>query len=460
MSLTLAAWLALLALFTVLSLRRPSWGIGVYMLTFFAFPGFWWWGRPIAHYRWSLIGGWIALVAVLISLASRRQASANGQPRLVGIARWAAVGILLNATFVHLLLADRPDIGSDAYWDLAKFVLLFFLITAACRSRDDLRIVLLSIVLGAGYIGYEATINDRGNIEGGRLEGIGAPGARGANQCASLMVTVLPLTGAFFLAGRRWEKLAMLPVAPFILNVILLCDSRGAFLSCFAMCGVLLFFAPRRVRKQILLLLGLGSIALYFLLDDPRIVERFMTTFTPAEERDSSAASRLDYWKAGLRMIGDYPLGAGGCGFKRVHGPKYIAEVNDQVYDARAVHNGYINEACEWGLQGLALRMLFIGAGFLLLWHAACRPLATDARQDLFARLLSMCLLAGLVGFLGTCMFGDRLDAEWGYWMVALAVAHARLYAAPAEGRAKRPATVAAPTPLSGRLSPAVPGRW
>ncbi|NOX54773.1 MAG: hypothetical protein GXP27_10105, partial [Planctomycetes bacterium] len=73
MSLTLAAWLTLLAVFTVLSVRRASWGIAVYMLTFFAFPACWWWGRPIAHYRWSLIGGWIALAAVLLSLAVKRR---------------------------------------------------------------------------------------------------------------------------------------------------------------------------------------------------------------------------------------------------------------------------------------------------------------------------------------------------------------------------------------------------
>ncbi|NOX54206.1 MAG: O-antigen ligase family protein [Planctomycetes bacterium] len=249
----------------------------------------------------------------------------------------------------------------------------------------------------------------------------------------------------------------MLPVAPFILNVILLCNSRGAFLSCFATCGVLLFFAPRRTRKQVVLLLGLGTIALFVMLRDPRIIDRFMTVFVPSEEMDAVSGSRISYWKAGLRMIGDYPLGAGGNGFKRVHGPKYIVEVNNQVFSARAVHNGYINEACEWGIQGFILRMVFVGAGLVLLWQASRRPLVTDAREELFARLMAICLLAGMVGFLGTCMFGDRLDNEWGYWMVGLAVAHARLYAAPArepEESLREPSSYAG---ILGHSGPSVP---
>jgi putative inorganic carbon (HCO3(-)) transporter len=444
MSLTLIVWLTLLVILTLLSFRRPSWGIAVYMLTYFAFPGIWWWGKTIAHHRWALVGGCTALGAVLISLL-KNQAPSRHQSMFARVASWAALGMLINATFVQLVLAERPDLGAEAYWYLAKFVLLFFLITLACRSREDLRIVLLSIVLGAGYIGYEVTINDRGKVVQGRLEGVGAPGANGANQCASLMVTVLPLTGAFFMAGRRWEKLAMLPVAPFILNVILLCNSRGAFLACFAMVGTLLVLASNRVRKQILILIALGLIALYLLLGDTRIVERFKTTFRPADERDASAADRLEYWKAGLRMIADYPLGAGGYGFKYVHGPKYIAEVNDQYFEARSVHNGYINEACEWGIQGLCLRMLFVTVGLYLAWRMARHGPQNAPQDDVFARLVALCLLAGQIAFLVTSIFGSHLDSEWGYWMVALSVAHVRVYGVGSHSTVQRSHSIAAP---------------
>jgi len=428
MSLTLLIWLALLGALVVLSFKRPAYGVALYMLIFFAEPDLWWWGKVIGGYRWSLYGGIALLIAVLVSrlIGSSREPSRGGRAgRFLG---WIAVAMLVNATIVHLLLAPSTTISSGPYWLLAKFVLLFFLISAAIRTREDLRTVLLSIVLGAGYIGYECTINDRGHMRQGRLEGVGAPGATGANQLASLMVTVLPITGAFFLAGKPWEKMLMLPIAPFILNVVILCDSRGAFLSLILSVVVLVFFAPPRVRKRVLMLVCLGGVATWMLLGDPRIVERFMTTFASKEHRDHSAQGRMDYWIAGLRMLGDHPIGTGGNGFKKVYGPRYIIAVNGEDFSARSIHEWYINEACEWGIQGLFLRLLFLMGGLALLWRITR---LSETANDPFARLLGIVFIAGTAAFLVTCLFGDFLDAEWGYWMMTLAVAHARLVSIP-----------------------------
>jgi hypothetical protein len=412
----------LLAVLVLLAFHRPAWGVSIYMLTFFAFPDFWWWGRPIAGYRWSFYSGCVLLAAVVLSRLSG--GSEARQTRLTRRVAWLAVLILINATVVQVFLAPYPEISVEAYTLLAKFVLLFFLIVAAARTREDLRIILLSVVLGAGYIGYECTINDRGRLRGNRLEGVGCPSAHGANELASVMVTVLPITGAFFLAGRRREKWLMVPIAPFIVNVVLLCNSRGAFLSALAAGGALLFFTPRLVRKRILQLLVLGAVATWLLLGDPRIVDRFFTSFADKEELDHSASERMVYWRAGLQMISDHPLGAGGDGFKKVYASRYLAQMG-RFFQHRAVHNGFINEACEWGIQGLLLRMLFVGGALALLWRIVR---SSSAEHDLFGRLLGCCLFAGIIAFLGTCLFGDRLDNEWGYWMVAMAVAYGRLY--------------------------------
>ena len=415
-------------LLVVLSFKRPSYGVAVYMLIFFSEPDLWWWGHVIGGYRWSLYGGIALLVSVLVSRLMNSQGAPSGHRRAGRFVGWIAVAMLVNATFVHLLLAPNATVSSGPYWLLAKFVLLFFLISAAIRTRDDLRIVLLSIVLGAGYIGYECTINNRGHLRADRLEGVGAPGATGANQLASLMVTVLPITGAFFLAGKRWEKLLMLPIAPFILNVVLLCNSRGAFLSLILSTGVLLVFAPPRVRKRVLLLVCLGGVATWMLLGDPHIVERFMSTFANKEHRDHSAQGRIDYWIAGLRVLNDHPIGTGGDGFKRVYGPQYIIAVNGENFSARSIHEGYINEACEWGVQGLFLRMLFLIGGIALLWKSSRTP---DTAHDPFIRLVGIVVITGMFAFLVTCLFGDFLDEEWGYWVMALGIAHTRLVNVP-----------------------------
>jgi len=432
MSLTLLIWLVLFAGLAFLAFKRPAYGVAVYMLTVFACPPFWWWGDPIETYRWNFYCGWILLAAVVISRMIGSQRLGQNDPPESRRLRWLAVFMVLNATLVHVALADSWAISSEVYTYLLKFTLLFFLIAASVKDKTDYRIVLWSLLLGAAYIGYEVTVNDRGHIQGTRLEGVGMPNASTANALASLMVTLLPLCGSFFLVGKRWEKVMCLIAAPFIVNVLLLCNSRGAFLASIATAVVFLAAAPPGVRRKALKVVALGAVAVWLLLGDERIVERFATTFADAEERDSSAAGRLEYWKAGLEMITDYPAGAGGDGFHDVHGPKYIARISGQTFEARSVHNGYINTACDWGLQGLLLKMAFMGTATLLLWRTARYCNATG---DEFGALMSCGLLAGMIGFLITSLFGDYLDNEWAFWMPACAVAHARLFYLPALNR-------------------------
>ncbi len=131
------------------------------------------------------------------------------------------------------------------------------------------------------------------------------------------------------------------------------------------------------------------------------------------------------FWTAAANMLVDHPLGAGGDGFSKAYARNYLPAVGYVERENRAVHNGIINEACEWGLQGWILRMLYIGAAVL----AARRAMKWQLKQgDMNSAIMGGCLLASMAGFLMTCMFGDYLDNEWGYWIVALMTVYARLY--------------------------------
>src|SRR5690606_31163150 len=174
------------------------------------------------------------------------------------------------------------------------------------------------------------------------------------------------------------------------------------FLALIGLAIVFLLAAPKHIRPQVYKIFALGLFAGWLLLGDPRIVERFLTTFSSADERDSSATSRLDYWKAGLMMIADHPFGAGGDGFKDVYGERYITRVTG-VREARSVHQGYINEACEWGLQGLAIRLAIIGGGLLLAWRTSRLAIT---KGSWFVAGVSLSVIAGLVGLLIQSLFG------------------------------------------------------
>jgi O-antigen ligase/polysaccharide polymerase Wzy-like membrane protein len=429
MSLTAMAWLAAVAGLAVLTLSRPAYGFALYLLTFFANPTYWWWGDELPEsIQWNLYSGWIFLIAgALHSLSSPKDEAPKSGSGWVNI---FAIGMVVNATAVHLLLAPDYAVSFESYLLLVKFVLLYFMIVASARTPRDYRLLIWSIVLGATYVGFEITVNDRGHFATGRLEGAGVPGAKMANNLASLFVTAMPLAGSLFFVGTRWEKILAALSGPFILNVVLLCNSRAAFLGMAASACAFLIAVPGRARKQALYGLSLAGIVTFFLLGDPDILARFGTIFVSSEDQlDHSAASRLTYWTAGLNMIADHPLGAGGYGFKRAYASQYLAEVGVDV-NARSVHNGFINDAAEWGLQGLALHLLFIGSGVWLMLRVSRYR---NSIGDRYGAVTCAAMIGAMVAFLITCVFGDFLDAEWGYWIVALMVGYARLYGPEAE---------------------------
>ena len=445
MSLTAVAWLAGVVCLAVLTLSRPAYGFALYLLTFFANPAYWWWGDEVPAIQWNFYSGWIFLIAAAVHASSSREATEKPGSGMVGV---FAIAMVVNATAVHLLLAPDYSVSFDSYILLAKFVLLYFMIVSSARTPRDYRLLLWAIVLGAAYVGYEITLNDRGHFARGRLEGAGVPGAKMANNLASLFVVALPLAGALFFIGKRWEKWLAALTAPFILNVILLCSSRAAFLGLFAAAGTFLVAVPGRARKQALYGLTLAGVVTFFLMGDPDILARFGTIFVSSEEQlDNSARSRLTYWTAGVRMIADHPLGAGGAGFKRAYASQYLAAEGIDV-QARSVHNGFINDAAEWGLQGLTLHLLFIGSGVWLMLRVARHR---NALGDRHGAVTCAALIGAMVAFLITCIFGDFLDAEWGYWIVALMVGYARLH-----GPALEEQSVAAPRPV-GAAAPGLP---
>ncbi|MCO8122496.1 O-antigen ligase family protein [Stieleria sp. TO1_6] len=421
MSLTAVLWLSLFAGCAIASIKRPAYAVSAYMLSFFLCPPFWWWGDAIAGYRWNLYAGLLLLASVFVNAPPPVSTWGKTPKRAVKI----GLLMFLNFTFVHLAFASDAETSFEG-WSLASKLLLLMFLTFACiKTHLDLKIVLLSILVGAAYIGYEVTINERGELNSNRLEGIGAPGASTANHFASLMVAVMPLVAPFFLAGRMWEKVFAVVAAPFIMNVVLLCNSRGAFLAAIMSAVVFLVSAPAEFRGKSIKLIVAGAIAAFMLMGDSRILDRFMTTFSAEEDRDASAQSRLEFAKAGLSMIADHPLGAGGDSFKYVHGLKYLRQTG-AADEMKALHNGYLTEACSWGIQGSLLRLFLFGTVSLATFRAVRRNRG-ESSTDSFERLAACSFLSGLSAVMTTSLFGDHFDSEWGLWMIALMMAYLTL---------------------------------
>jgi putative inorganic carbon (hco3(-)) transporter len=440
LSFTAVLWVATALALIAASLRRPSWAVALYMLTFFAAPQLWWWGKDLPPLRYAYVSGFVLLIAILFH-GGRSSMPSSGWGRIASL---AAIAMVVNATIVDQLITAIPEISFDTYLELVKFVILYFLLMAAIATRKDLTIVAVSLACGAAYIGYEITFNDRGNFTAGRLENVGAPGADTANGLASVLLLLLPVIGSLWLTGTKRHKALVMAAAPLALNVVILCNSRGAFLGLIGGGLLFLFLARGPSRKRAIRVLLLGAAALYVLLGDPKILERFTTTFVGAEERDRSAASRFEFWAAGLNLLSDHPLGAGGGAFKFVYSQRYLEDLGS-IQGRRALHNGYLTEATDWGVQGLLLKLLFVGATLAAAYRTVKRCRA-DGRAD--DALVGVSYIAALSSFLIVCMFGSFLASEWVYWIAALLVRYSDIYARPAalEAEGSQPA-LAVPRP-------------
>jgi len=434
MSFTAIFWLLSGVALIVLSFKRPVWAVAWYMETFFAAPQNWWWGDQVPALRYALWAGNILLFAVLFSRAS---AGNNPDTHKFSGPHKAAILMAVNATVVHLLLAIDREVSLNTYMELLKYSLLFCLIWYSINDRRDFRTAVMAIALGAFYIGWEVTVNERGDFSGSRLEGVGAPGADASNSLADLMLICLPIISSLLIDGKKRHKVVAICAAPLVLNVLLLCNSRGAFLGLVGTGLTFLVIARGKTRKRALQAFALGSLALFMLLGDPKILDRFTTTFVGSEQRDNSAESRLLFWEAGVGQLNDYPLGAGGGSFKKLVGRRYQAQVagDDSVTD-RALHQGYLTEATDWGIQGLLLKL----AMFWLAFRAAFRTEELCRREGrVNDALTGLCIMTAAIGLSIHCFFGDFLASEWTYWIMALMVRYSEVYKVPEAKAADEP---------------------
>ena len=456
MSLTALIWFGLFALLSMLAMLRPAWGVALFLMTFYASPHFWWWGDGVTGIignRANLIAALIFAVAVLVNGTSTAERLTQTQRNLLLILLVYA----LNATMVHLFFAANPPRSLNGMTMLWKQVGLLLLMVLSVRDSRDVEILIGSIITGTLYIGYEAVINDRGSITASRLEGIGAPGAAESNYLAGLMLLAVPLAGYWLFFGSWKLRLLAVPALVLIFEVILRCNSRGAFLATLAAGGWLLIAARGRARKYALYGVVLGLAAAFFMIGDQDIVDRFWTTFASGEERDHSAESRIDFWGAAVRMIAAHPVGSGAeAAFKSDLGAGYIS-----AYHAghKAVHQGYLDIAASWGLQGLALYMGAIVISFVV----ADRRVREARRQgDDRTAFLGACIQSTLIGQLLSSMFISSLDGEWFFWTFALTTAYAKVYVGnPQQTCVLIPVQISGaasrPQPLSGAAGAHVP---
>ena len=305
MSLTSIIWLLSFLWLTLKGLTtRPVYSFCAYLMTFFAAPQFWWWGNGVISsitMRWNLTAAILLAVVLLI----------HRRPVLRRRDLWfffLLATYVLNAFCVHQMFANAPHQSWEEFDLVWKSCGLALLLRMCIRDQSDINIVMMAIVVLSAYISYEVVFNGAGTMEKGRLEGLTFPGAGGSNGTSAILSISFPMIAYFFVINPiRYSRLIAFLSAPFVLDTLLRCNSRGAYLGAAIGGAILVLMARGKSRKYAVAMMLGGILAFNLQAQDEGIWERLFSISAEEGERDHSAQQRIDYWKAAVKMISEHP---------------------------------------------------------------------------------------------------------------------------------------------------------
>lgn len=368
--------------------------------------------------------GTVTMAAALLTLPLEKRALRLPPPVCWAIAflGWAVIG--WTAT-------DYPDIVWDRLIEFAKIVGVMLVAVNVLTTRPRLRFFLLA------FLGYFALYPVRGALVtyftvGGGVDGRAAWNFayENPNDLAGMCLLVFSLSAGMLTTDRRlWIRACALAGAIVLPLVILLTQSRGAFIALLAVGGVMVKGYWRQARM--LLLGGLAVVFLAFVAPDS-VWQRLGTLKDVTNEESAAQASdegsarqRMEIWKVAATIFAENPVTGVGLGaYSKEH---YVVAqrpaFNPTAQGPRDTHSTYLNLMAEAGLPGLLFFFAVIGATVLDAERtrrraATVRPAA--ARQLFYLEL-------GLFGYLVAGVWGTYGQLVLTYLHLALIYATAQV---------------------------------
>jgi O-antigen ligase len=269
--------------------------------------------------------------------------------------------------------------------------------------------------LGAKDNRFSAVLADDSEVESldivARATG---PTSHSAVYGINLLLT-LPVF-LFFLkhATNAWLKVAIVGGLALTLYNVLLTNTRATMLiagMALLLCGLRGLY--RVTAGGIVMVLLAGAAMLPFVPD--AVWNRVLDMSNYTAQKSATLRIRLDYWAAGLQVIGDNWLSGVGVGNQR-EVPRYLRVVGPEQ---TTVHNDYIQTAMETGVLGWALFFGFVA----LMFAAAVRARRLAARRPDPALLHPDFFVAVQVSMLTTLVYALQVDVFHfplkGWWLLA-----------------------------------------
>ncbi len=320
--------------------------------------------------------------------------------------------ILVSSAFAY-----KPDVAWKLFLDFGKWIVIYFLLIHIVNDKKKLYLFLLVfLILNFKYSQYAVRVwvangfysDPRGLYEGG---GIGSGFFKNPNDFGVALNSVFGLSYYLIAADTqkqwhgfkmRWFHLATTLSIPL---AILSTSSRGAAV---AFGGVVLGIWIKSRRKMIALF-GVLIAAISFIVLIPD--DNWRRFENMGDKKDATSQSRLDLWRAGLRMANENPItGVGPNNF-----PLYNMEQYGNAHGT-VPHNIFIQALSELGYPGLILFIAMI-LGCFYNQRNIRRLLIERQIDDPFLYWLSHGLDISLIGFMVNGFFITVLYYPF-FWML------------------------------------------
>jgi probable O-glycosylation ligase (exosortase A-associated) len=299
--------------------------------------------------------------------------------------------------FFSWLLHDKTPFINELAMKVLKVQFFTLIILAMLTSRKRIELALLVVALSIGFYGIKGGVFTI--VTGGAFRVYGPSGSffQENNAMAVTNLMVAPVF-VYFSAMQSDKRLKYL----FLLGAVLMVvaafgsQSRGAFLAVIA-CALFLLLKTNKKLVSFVILLALLPAVYSFMPDSWH--ERMGTIVVDEEAgevRESSSASRLNAWRAGLNMSFSHPFSQGFNAETPSNFMIYAPNPNDFV----AFHSNYIQVLGKHGWLALICYLMV----FFATWRIANKIITMSKNVEslkwagLLCRYLQVSLVAYLVG--------------------------------------------------------------
>jgi O-antigen ligase len=400
--------------------KHPKYGLYTYLFAFYMHPPDRWWRADVPDLRWSALAGFLTLVLTLTTLRADPT-----RPSWLRTSEGRFYALLLFWMAVQSVWSITGGYHAEAVDLITKYTLLFYLIYRLVDSEKEMIRFFVAHVLGSFYLGWVAF----GREIHGRLENMGGPGIDDANTFGMHLSTAAIFGAALLLRGPNSLRALVLVTMPFILNGVILTQSRGAFLGLVAAVLAVIFLQPKAKRLLFYSLAALGF-TLFLVLSPPQFLERISTITAVVDEEqevDQSASTRIELIRAQWQMWKDHPLGTGHRG-TLVLSPQYLDEhyltFNQHGYGedlVRSSHNTLMTFLVEHGFPGVILYIGVLVAALRALRAMKDLDRDKDRLEANFSLSAYRMALGGAIALIVVSgMFSNYFKAEVFVWLLAL----------------------------------------